>query len=165
MNASLLNHIDGKGLYIMFLAGANRILQHQIELNKINVFPVPDGDTGTNLASTVRTIIEQIKGNKEYKHSAEEIAEAALDGARGNSGVIFAQFLHGLRKETKNLHKVNLHDFAVALNNSVKYVYEAISNPVEGTMITVIREWSEYFYENRFSKRICIVFRGNFRII
>lgn len=153
MNVNLLNYIDGKGLYVMFLAGANRILQNQVELNKINVFPVPDSDTGTNLASTVRTIIEQIKGDKEYKHSANEIAEAALEGARGNSGVIFAQFLHGLRKETTNMQKVNLHDFAVALNNSVKYVYDAISNPVEGTMITVIREWSEYFYNNRFSKK------------
>jgi len=153
MNANLLNYIDGKGLYIMFLAGANQILQNQVELNKINVFPVPDSDTGTNLASTVRTIIEQIKGKKEYNQSAEEIAEAALEGARGNSGVIFAQFLHGLRKETKDLQKVNMHDFAVALKNSVKYVYEAISNPVEGTMITVIREWSEYFYQNRFSEK------------
>lgn len=165
MNANLLNYIDGKGLYVMFLAGANRILQHQVELNRINVFPVPDGDTGTNLASTVRTIIERIKGNDEYKHSANEIAEAALEGARGNSGVIFAQFLHGLRKETKDLQKVNLHDFAVAVNNSVKYVYQAISNPVEGTMITVIREWSEFFYQNRFStKKFYEVFSDSIEI-
>ena len=105
MHSSLLSYIDGRGLYVMFLAGANRILEHQVELNKLNVFPVPDSDTGTNLASTVRTIIEQIKVKKEYHQSADEIAEAALEGARGNSGVIFAQFLHGLRKETMNMQK------------------------------------------------------------
>ena len=150
---NILNHIDGKGLYSMFVAGAGKVLQHQGELNRINVFPVPDGDTGSNLASTVRAVLDRIKKSREYQYSMNEIADAAIDGARGNSGVIFAQFLHGLREETSRLKNVNLHDFAVGVRGSVQYVYRSISNPVEGTMITVIKDWADFLYLHRNSKR------------
>src|SRR6056300_754432 len=92
--------INGKFLYYAFLAGGNQILQNQIEINRINVFPVNDKDTGSNLASTIRSVIDNIKPHKSYKVTLENIAEAALIGARGNSGVIFAQFFYGLSQET-----------------------------------------------------------------
>ncbi|QIA06494.1 DAK2 domain-containing protein [Draconibacterium halophilum] len=141
--------VNGKMLYYAFLAGGNRILQHQAEINRINIFPVNDKDTGTNLASTVRWVMDNIKPHKSYKTTVNSIAEEALRGARGNSGVIFAQFLHGLNIETINQPKLTLTEFAESVNKSVPYIYEAIANPVEGTMLTVIREWSEFLYQRK----------------
>ena len=88
-----ITEIDGKQLYNSFLSGAHRIFENQKLINKINVFPVADADTGTNLASTMRSIIDISTPNNNLKLSAVSIADAALTGARGNSGIIFAQFL------------------------------------------------------------------------
>jgi len=141
--------VTGKLLYYAFLAGGNQILQHQAEINHINVFPVNDKDTGTNLASTVRWVMDNIKPHKSYKTTVKNIADEALRGARGNSGVIFAQFLHGLNSETVNKQKLTLPEFAESVKNSIPYIYEAIANPVEGTMLTVIREWSEFLHSRK----------------
>lgn len=137
-------HINGKFLYYAFIAGGNQIIQHQVELNRINVFPVNDKDTGTNLASTIRSVIDNIKPHKSYKTTVNNIADAALMGARGNSGVIFAQFLHGLSRETQNKSIITLPEFINSVNKSIPYIYEAIANPVEGTMLTVIKDWSDF---------------------
>ena len=138
-----ITKLNGKNLYFLFLAGSKKILENQMEINRINVFPVPDGDTGTNLASTLRTIIDNIKPDYSFKATADNIAVAALEGARGNSGIIFAQFLYGLSAETGNHKEITLENFSESLKRSVAYIYEAIANPVEGTMLTVIREWIE----------------------
>ncbi len=135
--------LTGKGYYYAFLAGAKRILENQKELNRINVFPVPDADTGSNLAATVRTIIERVRPHRSFKVTSTAIASAALEGARGNSGVIFAQFLYGLGAESRDSHEVSLAQFAQSVRSAVRHMYEAIANPVEGTMITVIRKWAE----------------------
>jgi DegV family protein with EDD domain len=135
--------LTGKGYYYAFLAGAKRILENQKELNRINVFPVPDADTGSNLASTVRAIIERVRPHRSYKATSRAIAAAALEGARGNSGVIFAQFLCGLDAESRDSNEISLAQFAQSARNAVRHMYEAIANPVEGTMITVIRRWAE----------------------
>lgn len=137
-------HINGKFLYYAFVAGGNQILQHQVEINRINVFPVADKDAGTNLASTIRAVIDNTKPHKSYKTTVNNIADAALMGARGNSGVIFAQFLHGLSRETRNKHIITLPEFAESVKESIPYIYEAIANPVEGTMLTVIKEWADF---------------------
>lgn len=142
-------HIDGRYLYYTFMAGARRILQNQSELNKINVFPVNDKDTGTNLASTVRSIMENIQPDRSFTTTAGVIAEAALVGARGNSGVIFAQFLYGLSLETNEKHLVTFGEFAESVKNSVRYIYQAVANPVEGTMLTVISDWADYLYSRK----------------
>lgn len=137
-------HINGKVLYYAFVAGGNEILQNQTEINRINVFPVRDNDTGTNLSSTIRSVIDNIKPHKSYKTTVNNIADAALTGARGNSGVIFAQFLHGLSRETLNKPVITFPEFAESVGRAIPYIYQAIANPVEGTMLTVIREWSEF---------------------
>jgi len=139
--------MDGRNLYYTFIAGAKKVIEHQIELNRINVFPVNDGDTGTNLASTIRSVIESLHPHKSYKITAERIAEATLLNARGNSGIIFAQFFYGLSIEIGDLKSVTLRQFAESIQRSVRYVYEAVANPVEGTMLTVIREWADYIYQ------------------
>jgi uncharacterized protein len=143
-----LIQLDGRNLYYTFVAGARKVIAHQIELNKINVFPVNDGDTGTNLASTIRSVIESLHPHRSYKITADRIAEATLMNARGNSGIIFAQFFYGLSSETADCQSVNLKQFAESIQRSVKYVYEAVANPVEGTMLTVIKEWADYIFES-----------------
>jgi DegV family protein with EDD domain len=135
--------LNGKAYYYAFLAGAKKILENQKELNRINVYPVPDADTGSNLASTVRSVIERVRPHRSYKVTSRAIAAAALEGARGNSGVIFAQFLYGLEAESRDAPEVSLAQFAQSVRSAVRHMYEAIANPVEGTMITVIRKWAE----------------------
>ena len=148
-----MERMDGRNLYYTFIAGAKKVIENQVELNRINVFPVNDGDTGTNLASTIRSVIESIHPDRSYKITADRIAEATLINARGNSGIIFAQFFYGLSTETGDLKSVTLKQFAESIQKSVKYVYEAVANPVEGTMLTVIKEWADYIYHtwHRFS--------------
>ena len=136
--------INGKYLYYGFVSGSVKILQNQLELNRINVYPVNDKDTGSNLASTIREVIDNISPNKSYKITIGNIANAALVGARGNSGVIFAQFLYGLSNETQNKDRITLPEFIDSVKKSIPYIYDAIGNPVEGTMLTVIREWSDF---------------------
>lgn len=136
--------LDGKRFYYSFLAGAQRIFDHQVYLNKINVFPVRDADTGTNLASTMRSIVDTIIPTTSFSATAIALADAALVGARGNSGIIFAQFLYGFSSEFQDEETIDVRKFSAAIKRGVAASYEAITNPVEGTMITVIREWGEY---------------------
>jgi DegV family protein with EDD domain len=142
-----MERMDGRNLYYTFIAGAKKVIEHQIELNKINVFPVNDGDTGTNLASTIRSVIDSLHPHRSYKITADRIAEATLLGARGNSGIIFAQFFYGLSVEIGDFKSITLKQFAESIQRSVRHVYEAVANPVEGTMLTVIREWADYIYQ------------------
>ena len=143
-----LTEMDGRNLYYTFVAGARKVIEHQVELNKINVFPVNDGDTGTNLASTIRSVLEMIRPHRSFKITADRIAEAILINARGNSGIIFAQFFYGLSAETGEYKSITIKQFAESVQRSVRYVYEAVAEPVEGTMLTVIREWADYIYKS-----------------
>jgi len=141
-----IKEIDGKQLYHSFLAGAQRIFDHQKLLNKINVFPVADADTGTNLASTMRSIMDASVPTDNPKLAAVALADAALTGARGNSGIIFAQFLYGFSNEIATNKPLDIQSFAESVKKAVAYAYDAIANPVEGTILTVIKDWAEYIY-------------------
>lgn len=141
-----VEELDGKNFYYSVLAGAQRIFDHQNILNKINVFPVADADTGTNLAFTMRSIVDSHVPTDSPKLAAAALAEAAIAGARGNSGIIFAQFLYGISCEIQNEENLDVNAFANIVKKAVKYAYEAIAHPVEGTMITVIKAWAEYIY-------------------
>jgi hypothetical protein len=141
-----ISELNGKQLYYSFLAGAQRIFENQKLLNRINVFPVNDADTGTNLASTMRSIMDAIIPTDNLKETAVALADAALTGARGNSGIIFAQFLYGFGNEIKTGQTVDIKSFAESMRNAVNYAYEAIANPLEGTILTVIKDWAEYLY-------------------
>jgi len=139
--------LDGRSLYYAFLAGAQRVFENQGLINKINVFPVADADTGTNLASMMRSIVDSPIPTDNIKVTASALAEAALVGARGNSGIIFAQFLYGFSNEIVSEEEFTVESFAKSIRSAVTYAYEAIANPVEGTMISVIREWAEFIYK------------------
>jgi len=140
----LVKLLDGRSFYYAFLAGAQRIFENQGLLNKMNVFPVADADTGTNLASTMRSIVDSPIPTNNVKMAAAALADAALVGARGNSGIIFAQFLYGFSNEIENEENMTVENFSRSITKAVTYAYEAIANPIEGTMISVIREWAEF---------------------
>ena len=143
-----ITELDGLTFYYSFLSGSKKIMEHQRDLNKINVFPVADADTGTNMATTIRFIIDNTAPKESFKETVDSIAEAALDGARGNSGVILAQFFYGLSRSIGQDAKVLMHNFSAAVQQAVDYTYKAISKPVEGTILTVIRRWGAYISEN-----------------
>lgn len=144
-----IRYLNGSRLYFAFLAGGNAVIEDQDYLNKINVFPVPDADTGTNLASTMRAIADGAEAHRSIKATLKSIANAALSGARGNSGLIFAQFIHGVSKEISQESELSTNAFAESVKRAVHYAYKAIVHPVEGTMITVIRDWAEAVYQRR----------------
>lgn len=147
-----IGYLDGSRLYYAFLAGGHAVIEDKDYLNKINVFPIPDADTGTNLASTMRSIAEEAKPFRSIKKTLRSIADAALLGARGNSGIIFAQFLYGFCNETQKDSddtKISTWAFAENIKKAVSYAYNSILTPVEGTMLTVIKDWAEALYERR----------------
>jgi DegV family protein with EDD domain len=144
-----IRYLDGPRLYHAFLAGGNAVIQDQDYLNKINVFPVPDADTGTNLASTMRSIARGAVASRSIKATLASIAQAALHGARGNSGLIFAQFIYGISRELGNERKVAAAHFAESVKRAVAYATKSILTPVEGTMITLIRDWADAVYAER----------------
>ena len=113
---------------------------------RLRVFPVADADTGTNLASTMRSIVDAKIPIENLKQTATAIADAAMSGARGNSGIIFAQFLYGFSNELKADGVLDVQSFAESMKKAVAYAYDAIANPVEGTILTVIKDWADYLY-------------------
>jgi len=144
-----IRYLNGRRLYFAILAGGNAVIEDQSYLNKINVFPVPDADTGTNLATTMRAIADGAEAHLSIKATLKSIANAALSGARGNSGLIFAQFIHGVSKEIGLEPTLTTHSFAESVKAAVHYAHKAIVHPAEGTMITVIRDWAESVYQWR----------------
>ncbi|MBN2207524.1 MAG: DegV family EDD domain-containing protein [Candidatus Aminicenantes bacterium] len=144
-----IRYLSGNRLYYAVLAGGNAVIRDQAYLNKINVFPVPDADTGTNLASTMRFIAERARASRSPKTTLDSIADAAITGARGNSGIIFAQFLYGLAQEVRNDLHLTTRAFGESVRRAVGYARSAIAHPVEGTMITLIHDWAEAVYRDR----------------
>ena len=131
---------DGKDLRDMFAAGSNWLEKSVAEVNAINVFPVPDGDTGTNMLLTLRSVIEEADRATDSTVGvmAKAMAHGALLGARGNSGVILAQIFRGIAKGFDGKAQFNGTDWAAALVQAAKTAREGLSNPVEGTILTVI---------------------------
>ncbi len=137
-----VKYIDGHRFRAAFIAGAQAVINDRAYLNKINVFPVPDADTGTNLASTVQAVAAELPTDPSLGKVISEAADAALMGSRGNSGIIFAQFLYGLSVSLKHDKLATPAKFVEAARESVEHVYNSLLNPVEGTILTVMRAWS-----------------------
>jgi DegV family protein with EDD domain len=132
--------LDGVQLAAALRTGIRRLMRQQEHLNKINVFPVADGDTGTNMALTLHAVFVQIE-RSEIPHAGElltRVADAALDGARGNSGAILAQFFFGLGDRTAHLPALGTTELAEAFESGAKYAHDAMSEPREGTLLTVL---------------------------
>ncbi|MCL1862901.1 MAG: DAK2 domain-containing protein [Defluviitaleaceae bacterium] len=141
--------IDGKMLQKMFVCGANEVTENTAALNALNVFPVPDGDTGTNMGHTVRAAAKEAVASATPNISATANAakNGALRGARGNSGVILSQLFRGFAKGLEGKAVANAEDLAVALAESGKMAYKAVMKPKEGTMLTIGRAMAEAAHE------------------
>ena len=139
------NKIDGTMLANM-LSSAEIVLEKNLEgLNALNVFPVPDGDTGTNMLLTLRAVGEETKRSPHplLEKMAQVVSRGALLGARGNSGVILSQFLRGLAGQFDGVEKADGECLARAFYQGATSAYSAVGNPVEGTILTVMRETGE----------------------
>ncbi|MCJ7628781.1 MAG: DAK2 domain-containing protein, partial [Longimicrobiales bacterium] len=135
-------YLDGPRLRRSLLAACEYIQQQRRELNRINVFPVPDGDTGTNLSLTVQAIADHLRKNRdrEFHAVAHEAAQAAVLGARGNAGMMLSHFLLGFAAHTKGKARIGAEEFGVALNAGADRLNNALERPVEGTILTVMRD-------------------------
>jgi DAK2 domain fusion protein YloV len=140
-----IKHINGEMLKKMFILGNNSLYKNRDVVDALNVFPVPDGDTGTNMSLTLDSALNEILRVKDpsIENVAKSAAKGSLMGARGNSGVILSQILRGFEKGCKGKEMLNVVDFANALKQASNTAYKAVMKPIEGTILTIIRETSE----------------------
>ena len=136
-----LNTIDAKMLAKMFLAGAKNLENKKEWINELNVFPVPDGDTGTNMSMTIMSAAKEVAAieNPDMVSLAKAISSGSLRGARGNSGVILSQLFRGFTKVIREYDNVNVAILASACDKAVETAYKAVMKPKEGTILTVAR--------------------------
>ncbi len=137
--------VDGERFKRLVYAGLIWLRQHQEEINALNVFPVPDGDTGTNMVLTMQSAWEEVASVDENNVGkvAHRVAHGALMGARGNSGVILSQIWRGVARHLDNKEWLTAADLAAALEEGVRTAYKGVIRPVEGTILTVAREAAE----------------------
>ena len=136
--------LSGTELARALRAGIYRLISREEIINKINVFPVPDGDTGTNLALTMQAVLAALRGSQDT-HAGQtltRVADAALDGARGNSGAIFAQFLLGVGDRARHLAELTAEGFADAVSGGASFARESLAEPREGTILTVLTDFA-----------------------
>ncbi len=140
MNDSVSTHLDGNKLASALISGIHRVIDEQDFLNRINVFPVADGDTGTNLSLSLGSALPLL-GTPDDKHLGTmlaAVADALLDGSRGNSGAIVAQFFQGMSDSAGELHRFTVYTFGKAVALGSEYAHDALSDPQEGTILSVI---------------------------
>lgn len=142
-------YITGTDFYNIFIHGAGEVIKNKEHLNRINVFPVADGDTGNNLVMTLKSVLDYAKVEDSFYETANSMANASLVGARGNSGVIFAQYILGLANFARGKEKLYVEDFIQANEASANGLYKVLSAPVEGTMLTVIKVWAKSLKQHR----------------
>src|SRR3990167_2313746 len=151
-----ITYLDGTRLYRAIVAGIRQVISKQEYLNNINVFPVPDRDTGTNMALTLNAILESTYSHHDSSihELLDTVANAALNGARGNSGAILAQFFQGLSEGAKTVDKkMTTQNFVAAIATAVNFAHRALSQPKEGTILTVIRDFSDEITHQQLSNQ------------
>ena len=130
--------------FIAFFVGASaNLTANKEQINALNVFPVPDGDTGTNMGLTMSSAVKELPEQTDIPKAAERLAHGALLGARGNSGVILSQILRGFAQGLDGCQQVGAVDFARAMQKGVELAYKSVMRPVEGTILTVARKMAE----------------------
>ncbi|KTD57591.1 DegV family protein [Legionella shakespearei] len=137
-----IRHLDTNTLHSAFLTACNSIISNREKLNSINLFPVADGDTGDNMSATALAVIHHSATKPTLKETFQSLANSALMGARGNSGMIFSQFFSGLTETQLASEQIDTVTFAQLITKASSSVRSAILHPVEGTIITVIDAWS-----------------------
>ena len=139
-----MRSIDGLTLRQMLVSAPNNLYNHYPEIDALNVFPVPDGDTGMNMNLTLASGSKEIanKNDDDVFMIASSFSKGLLMGARGNSGVITSQIFRGFADSLKGKNGITTKDLAEAFSNGSAIAYKAVMKPVEGTILTVIRESS-----------------------
>lgn len=140
--------ISGEELYGWFTLGLSEVQSNRKYLNSINLFPVADGDTGTNMATTIKAMVETTTIKQSFSEVIKNLAQSGLSYARGNSGILFVSYINGIAIESADNEKMSISEFASAAHKAVEYLYKAIEKPVEGTMITVISDWASFLKKN-----------------
>ena len=142
--------INGQNLKDMFVSGSNNLFNHYPEIDALNVFPVPDGDTGMNMNLTMTSGSKEIQNrlDTDIYEIAKTFSRGLLMGARGNSGVITSQIFRGFAQGLEGKKEVDALGFSNALQKGVEVAYKAVIRPVEGTILTVVRESSQYLHEH-----------------
>ena len=137
--------INGATFRKMVLAGVSLLEQNKEYIDSLNVFPVPDGDTGTNMFLTMKSAVNEINKcmNSDLASLSEAFSKGALRGARGNSGVITSQIFKGFCSVTSGCKEISTKDFAKAMQEGATIAYKAVTKPKEGTILTVIRVMAE----------------------
>jgi DegV family protein with EDD domain len=143
-SSAAISYLDAPRLLRALSAGIGQVFQRREYLNRINVFPVPDGDTGTNMAFTFKTILEATATSPDRRvdELMDHVADAALDGARGNSGAIMAQYFHGFRESVAGREMLTANQLAQAASSGAEAAWTAMSEPVPGTLPTVLEDFS-----------------------
>ena len=138
-------NINGRDFYNMVVNASNKLAENSDFVNALNVFPVPDGDTGTNMSMTFKAAVKEIEniGSDSIGEVSKKLAKGALMGARGNSGVILSQILRGISKGLEGHDEVSAKEFAIALQEGSNSAYKAVMRPTEGTILSVIRATAE----------------------
>ena len=139
-----IRYVNGRRIHRALQAGIARVVARREYINRINVFPVPDGDTGTNMAFTLASILQNTRDRVEKNISSmmSHVADAALDGSRGNSGAILAQFLQGVREGCRERRTLTAKRFCAAIERGANAAREAINEPRDGTILSVIQDFS-----------------------
>ena len=139
------NKINGRDFYNMVVNASNRLAEKSDFVNALNVFPVPDGDTGTNMSMTFKAAVKEIENidSDSIGEVSKKLAKGALMGARGNSGVILSQILRGISKGLNGVDEASVHEFANALQEGSNAAYKAVMRPTEGTILSVVRMAAE----------------------
>lgn len=137
--------INGHDFYNMVVNASNRLVEESDFVNALNVFPVPDGDTGTNMSMTFKAAVKEIENlnSESIGETSKKLAKGALMGARGNSGVILSQILRGISKGLEGKNDVDSTELALAFLEGSKSAYKAVMRPTEGTILSVIRAAAE----------------------
>lgn len=139
-----IRRINGIQLEQMLRNGLANLQQHETEINLLNVFPVPDGDTGTNMSMTLSHGLENATSHTEVNVFLKSLSAGMLLGARGNSGVILSQFFYGFSQELSRCSVIGPGELRNGLIRGYRVAYEAVIQPVEGTILSVAREGIEY---------------------
>ncbi len=137
--------INGRDFSNMIKSASNALEKQKEYVNSLNVFPVPDGDTGTNMSLTFKAAAREIEGleNKGIGEVSKRLAKGALMGARGNSGVILSQILRGMAKGLENTEEATIEEVKNSFVEGSNFAYKAVMRPTEGTILTIIRAAGE----------------------
>lgn len=141
----VLSNLSPQTLYEAIVRGCHSLVAARDQLNKINIFPVADGDTGDNLASTANAIIHYANPKPSFNEMLNSVADASVLGARGNSGIIFSQFFNGLANNASDKENMSVNDFSSILTHAARRVRESIATPINGTILTMIEALANAF--------------------